>query len=132
MKDIEFLKENSEKFYKYAVESFKNGDYNISAFNLEQSVQFYLKYVLATLLMDFPKTHYLRELINSVIRVTGSDNLKNFLQENENLIANLEDAYITSRYFPSKFTENQVAHMISITDKLREILKEIAKTEKNK
>jgi HEPN domain-containing protein len=36
--EIEFLKERSREFYEEAIELFKKGKYNLSAFALEQSL----------------------------------------------------------------------------------------------
>ncbi|MFZ8848440.1 MAG: HEPN domain-containing protein [Minisyncoccia bacterium] len=44
--EIEFLKERSKEFYEEALELFKKGKYNLSAFTLEQSLQLYLKYLI--------------------------------------------------------------------------------------
>ena len=42
--EIEFLKKRSKEFYENAKHLFKQGKYNLSAFNLEQSCQLFLKY----------------------------------------------------------------------------------------
>jgi len=46
-KDIEFLKEKGKKFYLNAIDLFEKGDFDLCAFNLEQSCQLYLKYLIA-------------------------------------------------------------------------------------
>jgi HEPN domain-containing protein len=46
-KEIEFLKEKAKKFYSNAKDLFKKGDYDLCAFNLEQSCQLYIKYLIA-------------------------------------------------------------------------------------
>jgi len=44
-KEMEFLKERAKEFYENAKNLFKKGKYNLSVFNLEQSCQFFLKYL---------------------------------------------------------------------------------------
>jgi HEPN domain-containing protein len=44
----EFLKRRAMEFYKLARRNFEDGFYNISAFEIEQACQLYLKYILAT------------------------------------------------------------------------------------
>jgi HEPN domain-containing protein len=58
---IEFLKKRSKEFYENAKSLFRKRKYNLSAFNLEQSCQLFLKYLIAKKVGDWPKTHYLKE-----------------------------------------------------------------------
>jgi HEPN domain-containing protein len=59
-KEIEFLKEKSRKFYLNAIYLFKNCIYDLSAFNLEQSCQLQLKYLIAKKVGDWPKTQFFK------------------------------------------------------------------------
>jgi len=46
MKEINFLKKKAQKFYKQALRLFEEKDFELSAFNLEQSCQLFLKYLI--------------------------------------------------------------------------------------
>ena len=120
---IKLLKKRAEKFYFYGTQALKNGDFEISAFNFEQSAQLYLKYTLSLLIGDFPKTHELRRLMSEVIKITQNKELSKLLDQEQNIIADLEVAYLTSRYLPASFYKKQVENMKNFVDKLKEILK---------
>jgi len=119
------LKERAEKFYFYGLEAFKNKDFEISAFNFEQAAQLYLKYTLFLLIGDFPKTHQLRKLMEEIIKVTGEKKLSKLLNEQQNVISDLELAYLTSRYLPTTFYEKQVKNMENFVAKLKKILEKL-------
>jgi len=59
-KEIEFLKEKSRKFYLNEIYLFKNCDYDLSAFSLEQSCQLLLKYLIVKKVGDCPKTQFFK------------------------------------------------------------------------
>ena len=121
----EILKQRAEKFYNYAIKAFENNDFEIAAFNLEQSAQLYLKYTLSILLGDFPKTHQLRKLIDDIIKVTQNKELKELLEKSHNIIADLEAAYITSRYLPASFYKKQVENIIDFVNQLKSSLEKL-------
>jgi HEPN domain-containing protein len=119
------LKERAEKFYFYADQAFKNEDFEIAAFNFEQSAQLYLKYTLSLLIGDFPKTHELRKLMKELMKITKSKELSKLLNEQQSVISDLETAYLTSRYLPATFYKKQVENMRNFVDELKEILKNL-------
>jgi len=121
----EILKQRAEKFYNYAIKAFGNNDFEIAAFNLEQSAQLYLKYTLSILIGDFPKTHQLRKLIEDVIRVSQNEELKELVEKFHNVIADLETAYISSRYLPASFYKKQVENMIDFVNQLKSSLEKL-------
>jgi len=109
----DFLKRRAEEFLKIARYSFREGNYNIAAFNLEQVVQLYLKYYLFLRLKDFPKTHFLGELLEQLAKVYPEKKLKikKILKEKISTIGDLEQAYITSRYLPVEFSKSRIKEM---------------------
>jgi len=59
------------------------------------------KYLIYRKLGDFPKTHFLRDLLDKVLERYGAVcNLGDFLRRRSAVLALLEHAYITSRYLP--------------------------------
>jgi HEPN domain-containing protein len=123
-KRINFLKERAKEFFEEAKELFKKKRYNLSAFNLEQAIQLFVKYLIGKKLGDWPKTHYLSELVPDLARVYKSKEILKFYRENELFFENLEDAYFVSRYFPKKFSENS---LLQLFEKSEEFLKLIKK-----
>lgn len=117
-----FLKERALKFYKNGKDLFEKGVYDIAAFNFEQAVQLLLKYHLFKQIGDYPKTHYLKTLFSGLVEANKSraDEIDNFYKKNINVIANLENAYLTARYLPAEFTEEEVKNMAEFVDKFME------------
>ena len=59
------------------------------------------KYLIYRKLGDFPKTHFLRDLLDKVLERYGAVcNLGDFLRRRSAVLALLEHAYMTSRYLP--------------------------------
>jgi len=123
-KRIDFLKERAREFFEEAKELFNKKRYNLSAFNLEQAIQLFLKYLIGKKLGDWPKTHYLSELIHDLVRVYQSKKILKFYRENELFFENLESAYFISRYFPKKFSENSLRQLFEKSEKFLELVKE--------
>jgi len=121
MLDYEFLRKNADSFYRNAKHLFKQGEYNLAAFNLEQAMQLMLKYLLASRLGEFPRTHSLRRLFREV--KTLCPELWEFYEGNASVVGNIESAYIASRYYPVDFQEVEVREMLSAYEKFLEVLR---------
>ena len=113
---MEFLKERARGFYDVAVYLLNKGDYALSAFNIEQAAQLELKHFIGTRLGDFPKTHSLKSLFQECIKLCPT--LKEFYEANVNLIGEIEDAYIMTRYYETKYEEREVKNMITFKAQL--------------
>ena len=112
MKEIEFLKKRAQKFYRNALELFEKGDYDLSAFNLEQALQLYLKYLIAKKLGEWPQTHYLDELIDKLSETYDRPEFKKYKEDNELFFDDLSDAYFQSRYYPKEYNKNLVSKLL--------------------
>jgi HEPN domain-containing protein len=122
-KRIDFLKERAREFFEEAKELFKKKRYNLSAFNLEQAIQLFVKYLIGKKLGDWPKTHYLSELVPDLAKTYKSKEILKFYRENELFFENLEDAYFTSRYFPKKFSENSLSQLFEKSEEFLKLIK---------
>lgn len=112
MAQAEFLKKRAEEFLENGRENINHQRYNLAAFNLEQACQLYLKYYLFLRLADFPKTHSIRELLSDLGRVYDKTaEVEMFKQEKINEVADLEEAYLSSRYLPAEFDRLRVEQM---------------------
>ncbi|RLI89634.1 MAG: hypothetical protein DRO65_03930, partial [Candidatus Altiarchaeales archaeon] len=89
---VEFLKENANAFYRNAKRLLNEQEYKLAAFEIEQSLQLYLKYFLARKIGDFPKTHSLKRLFEECIRFCPE--IKKLFEDNINTIGDIEGAYI--------------------------------------
>ncbi len=118
--EYEFLKRNADEFLKNAEYLIEKGIYNLAAFNIEQAVQLYLKYLLAKKIGEFPKTHSIKRLIAECSNFCRE--LETILKENINVVGEIEVAYIASRYYPIEFLENEVKNMLNVAVKIREVI----------
>lgn len=117
--EMEKLFERSKKFKDAADFHFSRGDFDLAVFNMEQSLQLFLKAKLMESGIDFPKIHTLRKLFLLLGKVLEKeDDFKKFESERALEFASLEDAYVTSRYFARDFTKEEA-------DKLRKFLEEV-------
>ena len=113
---MEFLKERARGFYDVAVYLLNKGDYALSAFNIEQAAHLELKHFIGTRLGDLPKPHSLKSLFQECIKLCPT--LKEFYETNVNLIGEIEDAYIMTRYYETKYEEREVKNMITFKAQL--------------
>lgn len=127
MEDITFLKNRAQEFWEEAIRLFNEGKYNLSAFNLEQAIQLWVKYLIGVKIGDWPKTHYLSELIKGLAKVCESEKISEFYQKRELFFDRLEDAYFTSRYFPKTFTKNSVSQLIENSKEFLKLTEEMTK-----
>jgi len=124
MAKVDFLKKRAGEFFSNAKYLIKKEMYSLAAFNLEQAAQLYLKYYLFLELRDFPRTHNLEELLEDVGKAYQKEKeIEKVKKENLHLIADLNQAYITSRYLPAEFTKQQVENMKKFVENLINFLK---------
>jgi len=123
---IGFLKIRAEKFFNNAKKLLEEKDYEISAFCFEQAAQLLLKHYLFIKLKDFPKTHSLTQLLKYLGKAYQKEKvIEKFINENIAPIADLEEAYVASRYLPREFYKLQVEEMKRFTEKLIDFLKKL-------
>jgi HEPN domain-containing protein len=69
MENFEFLKERAKEFWERGFKDFEKKRLNLSAFDFEQAMQMWVKYLIGKKIGDWPKTHYfhilIKELANS-------------------------------------------------------------------
>lgn len=125
MKKGEFLRDRAERFFKNALELFNREEYDLSAFNLEQSAQLFLKFALWKKLGDFEKIHSISRLLSDLKEISrDKDRIEELFKKHEETIGALEMAYIESRYLPVQFYRHQVEKMIKFLEDLKEIIGE--------
>lgn len=118
--EIEKLLDRSKKFKDAAEFHFSRGDYDLAAFNIEQSLQLFLKAKLLEKGAE-SKTHTLRRLfllLGEILRNPGE--FKKFADEKALEFASLEDAYITARYFPRDFEKEEARKLLDFAKEVEE------------
>ncbi|MEM0476560.1 MAG: HEPN domain-containing protein [Candidatus Aenigmatarchaeota archaeon] len=117
---MEELKTKAKYFEEEAFEAFKNKRFTLVVFFVEQAIQLYLKYLLFKKVGEYPKTHNLRILFNEASKII---NLKNFIQENEEIIDLLQTSYIEARYTPTEFSKKSAKIALEFLKKFKKVLK---------
>lgn len=120
----QFLQKRAQEFLENAQGLLDEGKYALAAFNFEQAAQLFLKHALFLQLGDFPKTHSLKRLLKELGEATQREKLDSFAKENADVLANLENAYFTARYFPVEFEVREVKNMENFVNSLLVLLKQ--------
>jgi len=115
--EVELMKKRAIAFLEVAKYSLKQGNYDIAAFNAEQAAQLYLKSTLLELVGDFPRTNSIIFLLKELERVNEKD-VSEFIRENKRGLHNLEDAYLTSRYFYKMFDKEDGEYLVSLSEEV--------------
>lgn len=85
--------------------------YALAVFDLEQAVQLYVKARLLEEGVAYPRTLSVRRLLELLAGVKGDDRLRKVVKEYAVELKLLEEAYISSRYVASEFSEDEVARV---------------------
>ncbi len=112
--EIEYLRRRSREFMDTAQVQIERGYYGLASLSLEQSLQLLLKAKLLECAGDYPRVHSVRRLLRLLGEVVGGEAAEitaSILREYPLELALLEDAYITSRYVPKEFTEEEVRRL---------------------
>ena len=131
MGKIEFLKQRAKEFLEEAQRLNKEKKFNLAAFNLEQAVQLWVKYLIGKRIGDWPKTHYLSELIPQLAKAYEKKEMLDYYKQNELFFDSLEDAYFTSRYFPKEFSESLVLELLEKSKEFLKLTEKISKIKFN-
>ncbi|MFP3199017.1 MAG: HEPN domain-containing protein [Thermoproteus sp.] len=115
---MEFLR--SLQFLEMSKTAAERGFYELALFHAEQALQLYVKYLIYRRLGDFPKTRFLRDLLDRAAELYGDVcGLGEFLRRRSAVLTPLEHAYITSRCLPLARREDYEA--------ARDVLEEAAR-----
>lgn len=120
--EIEVLLRRAKIFEDDANYDFKNGNFDVCMFHLEQSAQLLIKAKLLDVKGSFERTHSLRRLLLELAEKWNDIGIKRFIEENKETLRNLERAYVSSRYFYEEFFENEIKKAFEALKKLRELL----------
>jgi HEPN domain-containing protein len=119
----EFLRDRAERFFRNAGELFAREEYDLAAFNLEQSSRLFLKHALWKKLGDFEKVHRISTLLEDFREVSKDKQaVDGFIASHKEVIADLELAYIESRYLPAQFFKEQVQKMMNFVAQLKSFI----------
>ncbi|MCC5994376.1 MAG: HEPN domain-containing protein [Candidatus Aenigmarchaeota archaeon] len=120
--EIELFLKRAEVFKRDAENDFKNKDFDICMFHLEQAAQLLIKAKLLEIKGSFQRTHSLRTLLLELAENWKKEEVKKFIEENKEVLRDLERAYISSRYIYEEFFEEEVKRAFEVVEKLKEML----------
>jgi HEPN domain-containing protein len=120
--EIEILLKRAGVFKRDAENDLKNKDFDICMFHLEQVAQLLIKAKLLEIKGSFQRTHSLRMLLLELAESWKKEEIKNFIEENKEVLRDLERAYISSRYIYEEFFEEEVKRAFEVVEKLKEML----------
>ncbi|MEM3404118.1 MAG: HEPN domain-containing protein [Nitrososphaeria archaeon] len=115
--EVELIRKRATAFLDVAKYSLNQGGYDISAFSAEQAAQLSLKSTMLELIGDFPRTHSIIFLLGELRRVDEKE-VDAFIQKHKRGLHNLEDAYLTSRYFYKIFDREDGEYLISLAEEV--------------
>ena len=122
--EVRKLMRRSEGLWAAAEFHMSRGEYDLAIFNLEQSLQLFLKAVLLEAGVDFPRTHGLRRLFMLLGEVAGKRDLfREFVSAHSLEFASLEDAYITARYFPRDFGREEAERLMEFVRGVKDFVR---------
>jgi HEPN domain-containing protein len=108
--EIRVFAEKARKFEDAARYFAEKEVYDLAGFHIEQALQLYIKFILAKELGYFPRVHSLTKLFQELGKLDES--FKEFYEEKEIVLKDIEDAYILSRYFPRIYSKKEIEEMV--------------------
>ena len=87
------------------------GMYALAIFDLEQALQLYVKARLLEEGVAYPRTHSIRRLLELLAGVKNDDRLREIVRKYAVELKLLEEAYISSRYVATEFSEEEVVRV---------------------
>jgi len=123
--NIEFLRKRAQEFFEEAEILLKKRRCNLSAFNSEQAIQLWIKYLIGKRIGNWPKTYYLSDLVSQLSQAYEKEKLLKFFKDNELFFDSLENAYFTPRYFPKEFSKNLLLKLFQNSKEFLKLIKEI-------
>ena len=109
--EAEALRRRSSEYMQTYEFHISRGMYALAMFDLEQALQLYVKARLLEEGVAYPRTHSLRRLLDLLAGVKNDDRLRRVVKEYAVELRLLEEAYISSRYVATDFSEEEVARV---------------------
>ncbi len=120
--EAEALRRRSSDYMQTFEFHMSRGMYALAIFDLEQAAQLYVKARLLEEGVAYPRTHSIRRLLELLAGVKGDERLKKVVKEYAVELKLLEEAYISSRYVASEFSEEEVT---KVKRAVEEIMKHV-------
>ncbi|MEM5820830.1 MAG: HEPN domain-containing protein [Candidatus Aenigmatarchaeota archaeon] len=120
--EIEEFLRRARIFKEDAIFDFKNKNFDICMFHLEQAAQLLIKAKLLEIKGSFEKTHSLRKLLKELAENWNKEKINEFVEKNKKVLRDLERAYISARYIYEEFFEEEVEEAFRVVEELENLL----------
>ncbi len=117
--EIEVLSERANSFLRNARSPFEEGDYDLSAFNVQQFSQLTLKHKLLAKTGTYPRAHSLVRLMRDLDAASAGKGLLSFIDSEILLLTKVDDAYIVSRYIPRRYEKAEAQLLLNFAERLK-------------
>lgn len=126
--EYDILRGRAFAFLQNAKRLLQEGVYDLSCFSSEQATQLYAKAALLKTIGDYPRTHSIVELLNSISEAKGRS-VKRFLSSHLEKVRLLESTYITSRYTATKFNKDDAERLILVAEQVFKLIDSLERHE---
>jgi len=109
--EAEALRRRSSEYMQTYEFHVSRGMYALAIFDLEQALQLHVKARLLEEGVAYPRTHSIRRLLELLAGVKNDDRLREVVRKYAVELKLLEEAYISSRYVATEFSEEEVVRV---------------------
>jgi len=119
--------EKSRRYLEDAIDNYNKSYYDLSMFSLHQCLELFLKALLIKNAGDFPHTHNIRNLLETLSDVENEKckiTIKNYINQ-YGLELSILTAYITSGYFESSYDKINAQKLINTVKNIKEGIEDV-------
>lgn len=123
--EIEVLRQRADSFLSNAKRLFKEGDFDLAAFNVQQFCQLTLKHKLLAKTGAYPRAHSLVRLLRDLDAASAGKGLLSFIDSEILFLTKVDDAYIVARYLPRRYERKEVDQLLAFAERFREMVERV-------
>lgn len=117
--EVKLFLKRADNFLDGAQQRYQKGDWDLTCFLAEQSVQLFVKSTILEISGEFPKTQSIRKLFGVLHQLTEN---KAFNYDRKALLF-LESAYLNSRYFNFSYEKEDAIYAIEIAENVKKMVR---------
>jgi len=118
--EAEALRRRSSEYMQTYEFHVSRGMYALAIFDLEQALQPHVKARLLEEGVAYPRTHSISRLLELLAGVKNDDRLREVVRKYAVELKLLEEAYISSRYVATEFSEEEVVRVKRAVEEVME------------
>jgi HEPN domain-containing protein len=118
--EAEALRRRSSEYMQTYEFHVSRGMYALAIFDFEQALQLHVKARLLEEGVAYPRTHSIRRLLELLAGVKNDDRLREVVRKCAVELKLLEEAYISSKYVATEFSEEEVVRVKRAVEEVME------------